>query len=76
MELLQTRSVVDMIIAKRNCSEAYARLMIFRGMKSGKLKTYHKQLKYGTRSINIFNPEDVVAWLDGAKQNKRNTLDK
>lgn len=75
-ELLQTRSVVDMIVSRRRCSEGYARLMIFRAVKSRKLKTYQKQLKYGTRSINLFTPNDVIVWLDKAKTNNKNTLDK
>lgn len=75
-ELLQTRSVVDMVVARRGCSEGYARLMIFRAVKSRKLKTYQKQLKYGTRSISLFDPKDVFVWLDKAKTNNKNTLDK
>lgn len=75
-DLIQTRSVVDIIIARRSCSEGYARLMVFKAVKSGKLKPYSKQLKYGSRSINLYNPTDVILWLDQAKQNKKSTVDK
>ena len=74
-ELIQTRSVVDMIITKRGCSEGYARQMIFRAVRSGKLKPYSKQLKYGTRSINLYSPQDVIAWLELAKVNNKMPID-
>lgn len=75
-ELIQTNSVVDMIIARRNCSEGYARRMVHIAVHSGKLKPYKRKLKYGTRAINLFKPSDVNMWLDQAKQNNKMPIDR
>lgn len=63
-DLIQPKTALDLIIAKRGCSIGYARQMLFKAVKSGKLIPYKKRLKYGTRLMNLFNPEDVVNWID------------
>lgn len=69
-ELIQPRTVVDMIVNKKKCSEAYARLIIINARKSGKLRPYQKTLKYGTRSMYLYDPNEVNIWLDSLKYRK------
>lgn len=66
-ELIQSKTVIDMILEKKKTSREYARLMIHKAKKSGKLKTYPKSLKYGSRTISLYKPNEVSDWLDGLK---------
>lgn len=74
-ELIQTSSVVDMIIAREGRSEAYARLMIFRAVKLGQLPVFIRKLKFGTKSINLFDPNMVEKWLETRKTYKSKKVD-
>lgn len=65
-EFIQARTVVDMLMAKRKCSEGYARLVIFRHRKQGTLKSKNT-LRYGTRFVYLFDPTEVKIWIDGLK---------
>jgi hypothetical protein len=73
--LIQTGIVVKMIIDKEGRSEGYARQIIFRAVRNGSLKVYKKQLKFGTRLINLFEPDTVSQWLDTRKQYKSKKVD-
>lgn len=62
-ELIQTKTVIDMIMAQKQTTRAYCQQMIFRAIRANKLPVYPKTLKYGSRSLNLYNPHEVVAWL-------------
>ncbi len=64
-ELIQTKAVLDMILNKKSTSVGYARQMILKAKRNGKLKTYPKSLKYGSRTISLYRPDDVSDWLEG-----------
>jgi len=69
-ELIQTGTVVDMILAKEGRSDGYARQMIFRAVKNDELKVYKRKLKFGSRSINLFDPDTVIKWLETRRRYK------
>lgn len=69
-ELIQTGPVLDMIIAKENRSRGYAVQIVFRAVKNGELPVYIRKLKYGSRSINLFDPKKVSEWLNNRRQYK------
>ncbi len=69
-ELIQTGTVVDMIVFKEGRSVGYARQMIFRAVKNDELKVYKRKLKFGSRSINLFDPVTVEKWLGSRRTYK------
>lgn len=70
-QLIQSKYVVEMIVERLGKSVGYARLMIFRAIHSGDLVAYKKSLKFGSRSIALFDPKEVERWLQGYKLNKK-----
>ena len=69
-ELIQTGTVVDMIISKEGRSSGYARQMILRAVKNAELRVYKRKLKFGSRAINLFDPDTVIKWLETRKKYK------
>lgn len=74
-ELIQARTVVDMIVTKRGCSEGYARRLIIRHRRLGSLKTKNT-LRFGTRIAYLYEPNHVSDWIDNLKVNKKIGIDK
>lgn len=63
-ELIQRHTVVDMVVAQTGTSPSYAVLKIHNAIKNGKLKAYERKLKWGTGTMNLFDPDEVQKWLD------------
>jgi len=63
-ELLQRHSVVDMVMARTGATKLYAIQKIFKATKTGKLKPHKNTLKFGTKSMQLFDPAEVERWLN------------
>ena len=63
-ELIQRHTVVDMIVNQTGTTPGYAVQKIFNALKSGKLKAYNRKLKWGSGTMNLFDPDEVQRWLD------------
>lgn len=52
-----------MIMAQKQTTRAYCKLMIFIAIRRGLLPVYPRSLRYGTRHINLYNPDEVEKWI-------------
>ena len=74
-ELIQSRTIVDMIVFKRGCTEAYARQLIIRHRRLGNLKA-RNTLRFGTRNAYLYDPDEVNKWFEGLTVYNKRPIDK